>query len=87
MGYPEWGVDLLNPDFCKLAESIGLYGDRVEKPGDLEKAIVNLMESDGPGVLDVVVDPEEKPMPPKLTFTQARGYITSMLREKLTDNE
>lgn len=87
MGYPEWGVDLLNPNFGKLAESIGLYGDRVEKPGELENAIERLLKCDGPGVLDVVVDPDEKPMPPKLTFSQAKGYVTSMLREKLMSND
>ncbi len=87
MGYPEWGVDLLNPDFSKLAQAIGIYGDRVEKPETLEDAIVNLIKHEGPGVLDVVVDPEEKPMPPKLTFSQAKGYVTSMLREKLKSKE
>jgi pyruvate dehydrogenase (quinone) len=87
MGYPEWGVDLLNPHFGKLAESIGLYGERVEKPGELQDAIIRFLKHDGPGVLDVVVDPDEKPMPPKLTFSQAKGYVTSMLREKLMSKD
>ena len=87
MGYPEWGVDLLNPDFGKLAQAFGIYGDRVEEPSNLEDAVVRLIEMDGPGVLDVVVNPDEKPMPPKLTFSQAKGYITSMLREKLMSTD
>lgn len=87
MGYPEWGVDLLNPHFGKLAESMGLYGARVEKPHELEKAIIEFLKVDGPGVLDVIVDPEEKPMPPKLTFSQAKGYVTSMLRERLMSKD
>lgn len=87
MGYPEWGVDLLNPDFSKLAQSMGLHGERVEDPSKLEDAIVRFIKAEGPGVLDVVVNPDEKPMPPKLTFNQAKGYITSMLREKLMSTE
>ncbi|MEM0158734.1 MAG: thiamine pyrophosphate-binding protein [Thermoplasmataceae archaeon] len=83
MGYPEWGVDLLNPDFGAVATAMGIYGDHVEKPGDLPKAISRLLSSNGPGVLDVKVEPNERPMPPKLTFAQAKGYITSLLREKL----
>lgn len=83
MGFPEWGVDLMNPRFGDLAKSIGIHGNRVQKPIDVERAIEELMSTDGPGVLDVVVDPNEKPMPPKLTFKQVEGYVTSILREKL----
>ncbi|MDS0256397.1 pyruvate oxidase [Thermoplasmatales archaeon AK] len=83
MGYPEWGVDLLNPDFGEVAKAMGIYGDHVETPEQLPDAVSKLMNSNGPGVLDVKVDPNERPMPPKLTFSQAKGYITSLLRERL----
>ena len=83
MGYPEFGVDLLNPDFAKLAESIGIPGISVTKPDELDAAMEKFLSLDGPAVLSVKVDPNEKPMPPKLSFKQARGYVTSILREKL----
>ena len=83
MGYPEFGVDLLNPDFAKVAEAIGMNGFRVEKHSELDSKMSEFMQSQGPSVLDVVVNPDEKPMPPKLTFKQAKGYVTSILREEL----
>ncbi len=83
MGYPEWGVDLLNPDFAALAESIGLTGIGVDEPGELEGKIKQFLSVKGPAVLDVKVDGDERPMPPRLNFTQVKGYITSLFREEL----
>lgn len=83
MGYPEWGVDLLNPDFSKIAEAVGIKGMRVEDPDKVEDAVEEFLRTEGPAVLDAVVDGDERPMPPKLTFAQVRGYVTSILREKL----
>ncbi|KAA8923539.1 thiamine pyrophosphate-dependent enzyme [Thermoplasma sp.] len=83
MGYPEWGVDLLNPDFSKIAEAIGINGIRVEEPDKVEPAVQEFLKVEGPAVLDAVVDGDERPMPPKLTFAQIKGYVTSILREKI----
>ncbi|QXJ35287.1 thiamine pyrophosphate-dependent enzyme [Saccharolobus shibatae] len=87
MGYPEWGVDLYNPDFSKLAEAIGIKGITVEDPKDLPSAIKEMSESEEPFVLNAIVDPNERPMPPKLTFTQAKNYVLSVFREKLEPSE
>ena len=87
MGYPEWGVDLYNPDFAKLAEAIGIKGITVEDPSDLPSAIKEMKESEEPFVLNAIVDPNERPMPPKLTFTQAKNYVLSIFREKLEPSE
>ena len=83
MGYPEFGVDLLNPDFQKIAQSMGIQGFSVENAKDLDATVKSFLNCDGPAVLNAFVDPDEKPMPPKLTFEQAKGYVTSILREKL----
>ncbi|MCL4314681.1 MAG: thiamine pyrophosphate-binding protein [Candidatus Thermoplasmatota archaeon] len=84
MGFPEFGVDLLNPDFSKIAEATGIGGFRVERREDLDQTVEKFMAHEGPAVLDVVVDPDEKPMPPKLNFRQVKGFITSILRQELT---
>ena len=84
MGFPEYGVDLYPLNFAKIAESIGIHSIRVEKPADLEKAVIEaLSKRDVPSVVDVVVSSKEAPMPPKLKFEQIKGYVTSLLREKL----
>jgi len=87
MGYPEWGVELYNPEFAKLTEAIGIKGITVEDPSDLSSAIKEMKESEEPFVLNVIVDPNERPMPPKLTFTQAKNYVLSIFREKLEPSE
>ncbi len=56
-------VDAL-PDFCKLAESYGHVGMRIEKPADLEDAYREAFGmKDRLVFLDVVIDPEENVYP------------------------
>ncbi|MCT8999680.1 acetolactate synthase 3 large subunit [Chelativorans intermedius] len=40
------------PDFVKLAEAYGCKGIRCEKPGDLDAAIKEMIETDGPVIFD-----------------------------------
>ena len=49
-----FGTDLENPDFAALAQSIGLYGVRVEKPDELDAAVRDALDHPGPAVVDVV---------------------------------
>lgn len=44
------------PDFVKLAESYGASGIRVDKPEDLDAAIIEMIEIDGPVIVDCRVD-------------------------------
>ena len=83
MGYPEYGVDLYNPDFSKLAESVGIKGIRVNSVSELDSKLDEFFSYNGPVVLDVVTETNETPMPPKLEFKVAEKYVTSILREKL----
>jgi pyruvate dehydrogenase (quinone) len=39
-----------------VAEAIGLWGQRVEQPEDLEDAAKAWLAAPGPGLLDVVTD-------------------------------
>ncbi|MEM7215065.1 MAG: acetolactate synthase 3 large subunit [Pseudomonadota bacterium] len=40
------------PDFVKLAEAYGCVGIRAEKPGELDDAILQMMETDAPVIFD-----------------------------------
>ena len=51
------------PDFVKLAEAFGIKGILVHKPGDLDAAIAEMLDYDGPVILDVAVDPHENVYP------------------------
>jgi pyruvate dehydrogenase (quinone)/pyruvate oxidase len=81
LGYPEFGVRFpTHMDFAPWAESCGGLGIRVEKAGDLEPAVREMFEHDGPVLLDVVVNPDEPPMPPKVTYDQAKKFAESFLK-------
>ncbi len=77
-GYPPWGTDVKNPDFGAVARAVGISGERVEKPEDIEPAIKRALDHKGPALIDFVTDPRALSMPPKVTFEQIRGYALSM---------
>ena len=58
-------VDLsIQPDFVKLAESMGAVGFRTEKPSEVRKIIEESLKiQDRPVILDFVVDREENVLP------------------------
>ncbi|HUY68577.1 MAG TPA: acetolactate synthase 3 large subunit [Alphaproteobacteria bacterium] len=52
------------PDFVKLAEAFGGAGMRVQKPGELDRAIADMLKiTDRPCIVDVAVDPRENCFP------------------------
>jgi pyruvate dehydrogenase (quinone) len=81
LGYPEHGVRFGTPmNFAPFAESCGGLGIRVEKPGDVEPAIRDAFAHRGPALVDVVVNPDEPPMPPKVRYDDAKGFAESFLK-------
>ena len=79
-GYVETGVALDNPDFAAMANAIGIFGKRVEDPGDLEEAAERAFAHKGPAVLDVVTNRQELSMPPKLQAEQVKGFSLYVMR-------
>ncbi len=53
----------LYPDFVKIAEGFGVKGRRVLKKEDLREAIQEMLDHDGPYVLDVIVPYTEHVLP------------------------
>ncbi len=51
-------------DFAHIARTIGCYGARVEKPGELNGAIEQALAANQPAVIDVVADIEGISAPP-----------------------
>jgi pyruvate dehydrogenase (quinone)/pyruvate oxidase len=81
LGFPEFGVRWERPaDFSTWAQACGGMGLRVEKAADVESAVVQALEHDGPALADVVVNPDEPPMPPKVTYEQAKGFAEAFLK-------
>jgi pyruvate dehydrogenase (quinone) len=79
-GFVETGTDLENPDFAAMARAMGIHAVRVEDPGDLSKGIAEVLDHDGPAVLDVVTAKHELSMPPTITAEQVKGFSLWVLR-------
>ena len=62
VGSPD-NPDALYPDFVKIAEGFGVRGRRVIKKSELREAIQEMLDYDGPFVLDVVVPYTEHVLP------------------------
>jgi pyruvate dehydrogenase (quinone) len=83
-GIVTFGTDLDNPDFAGIAEAVGLFGARVEKPHELEEALRAAFGHDGPALVDVRTDRHELSLPPKLTYGQIKGFTLYATRTILS---
>jgi pyruvate dehydrogenase (quinone) len=79
-GYVETGVALENPDFAAMANAIGIFGVRVEDPGDLAEGVERVLSHKGPALLDCVTARNELSMPPKIQAEQVKGFSLYVLR-------
>ena len=82
-GFLPTGTELDNPNFAEMAKAIGIYGVRIEDPGELESAMQSAFAHKGPAVIDVVTDRTELVMPPKVTLEQAKGFSVWMMKAVL----
>jgi pyruvate dehydrogenase (quinone) len=73
-GLLDFGCDLKNPNFAAMAEAMGIKSVRVEAPQDLRAAVREVLDHDGPGLLDVVTARQELVMPPKATLEEAHHF-------------
>ncbi len=80
LGNPEYGCDLHNPDFAKYAEACGGLGLTVERPEEIRPALERALQSGKPTIVEVVVDPFEPPMPPKVSVEQALGFAKALMK-------
>jgi pyruvate dehydrogenase (quinone) len=83
-GFLPVGVELKNPDFAKMANAIGIRGFRVEDPADLKDAVSQALSCQGPALLDVLTNPQELSMPPKINLEEAYGFGMFMLKAVLS---
>jgi pyruvate dehydrogenase (quinone) len=82
-GILDFGTDLHNPDFRKIAEGAGLLGLRAETPDQVEPMIAQALKYDGPALVEVLVSRQELSMPPTITLEQAKGFSLFMMKAVL----
>ncbi|MBV9998270.1 MAG: thiamine pyrophosphate-requiring protein [Verrucomicrobia bacterium] len=67
--------------FAKYAEDIGLIGVKVDKPDDIGPAWDKAFGASRPVVLEMITDPEVPPLPPHITFKQAKNFAISVPKD------
>ena len=83
-GILDFGTDLHNPDFTKIAEGAGLLGLRPQTSDQVEPMIARALKYDGPALVEVPVSRQELSMPPTITVEQAKGFSLFMLKAVLS---
>jgi pyruvate dehydrogenase (quinone) len=67
-------------DYARFAGQLGLKGLRVESPDAIATAWEEALAADRPCVIDVVTDPEVPPLPPHITFEQAKMFALAVAK-------
>jgi pyruvate dehydrogenase (quinone) len=82
VGNPEFGVKLHNPRaFADWATNCGGQGFKVENPEDLAPAFkAAFAKTDGPTLVECVVDPDEAPLPPKISTEHAINFMKALAK-------
>ncbi|SDC01982.1 pyruvate oxidase [Melghirimyces thermohalophilus] len=85
MGNAEFGTNLTNPNFARYAEDCGGVGIRVENRDELKDALDRAFQVKKPVIVDVLVDPNEAPLPARITLAQAKNYAIHLVKEWLAE--
>lgn len=81
-GDPKFDASQDLPDFpyARFAELVGLMGIRVDQPEQIADAWDRAIGADRPVVLEAYADPDVPPLPPHITFKQAKAYASAILQ-------
>jgi pyruvate dehydrogenase (quinone)/pyruvate oxidase len=80
LGNPEFGCDLQPIDFAAFARACGGAGYRIDDPAQAGSILDQALADPRPTIIEAVVDPNEPPLPPKVTLEQAKKFAQSLAR-------
>jgi pyruvate dehydrogenase (quinone)/pyruvate oxidase len=80
LGNPEFGCDLTPIDFAAFARACGAKGYTITEPDQCGRILDDALRAEGPAVIEAVIDPNEAPMPPKVTARQAAHFAESLAK-------
>jgi len=80
LGNPEYGVDLYPIDYVKVAEACGCAAFHIEDAALCGDQLDKAFATEGPVLIEAVVDPFEPPMPGKIKPEQALHFAESLIR-------
>jgi len=77
-GIPDRETDMLNPDFTKIAEAMGMPGITIIDPVDVKPVLEKAFLQEGPVLITIQTDPNALAMPPKFELDQMKGFAFYM---------
>jgi pyruvate dehydrogenase (quinone) len=83
-GNPRYDASQDIPDvrYSQFAEQIGLKGLFVDAPDDLASAWDEALAAERPVVLEVKTDPEIAPLPPHISFKEAKAFMFAIAKDE-----
>lgn len=72
--------DVIDFPYARYGELLGFKGIRVERPEDIAAGWAEAFSADRPVVIEFLADPNVPPLPPHVTWSQAKGYISALLK-------
>ncbi len=79
-GNPQFGVELQPIDFAAFAKACGAAGYTIDEPGQAESVLREALAHPGPALIQAVVDPNEPPLPGKISTKQALHFAEALAR-------
>lgn len=79
-GNPQYGVQLEPIDFVAIARACGIAGFSVEDPGLVRAVLGEAFHHPGPALVEASVDPNEPPLPGKITTDQAWQFAKALAK-------
>jgi pyruvate dehydrogenase (quinone) len=67
--------------YARYAELLGFSGIRIEQPDQIAEGWRLAFAAQRPVVIEFVTDPEVPPLPPHITFEQARAYAKALIKD------
>ena len=82
-GDPEFSPaqEVIDFPYARYADMLGFKGIRVDRPEDIDAAWAEAFAADRPVLLEVVTDPNVPPLPPHISFEQAKHLLGAMLQD------
>jgi pyruvate dehydrogenase (quinone)/pyruvate oxidase len=80
LGNPEYECELQPIDFVKIAEACGGVGVRIDDPELCGSQLDAAFAHAGPVIIEAVVDPDEPPLPPRVTAEDMANFAKAIAR-------
>jgi pyruvate dehydrogenase (quinone)/pyruvate oxidase len=80
LGNPEFGCELHPIDYVAVARACGIAGFTVSEPDRCGDVLREAFATIGPALVEAVVDGNEPPLPPKISFEQTRHMVEALAR-------